>query len=45
MNKFLLVPKFEAINVKKYKVKNIQDSAVYIKITSKYLSKLYHLVT
>ena len=42
MNKFL--PKFEEGNNKKYKVKVIQNSAVYTKEVDSHLPKLYYWV-
>lgn len=44
MNKFLLVSKFETSNNKEYRVKAIQDSAVYTKEVGGYLLGLYYLI-
>ena len=38
-------PKFDNSNNKKYKVKVIKDSAIYIKETKEYLSRLYYLIS
>lgn len=43
MNKFFLIPKFEASNDKKYKVKPICDNAIYVKKADRHLPKLYYL--
>ena len=42
MNKFL--PKFKMGNNKKYKIKVIQNIAIYIKKKDRYLPGLYYLV-
>ena len=44
MNEFLLVPKFEASDNKKYKVKTIQDIVIYAKKVGKYVLGLYYLI-
>lgn len=43
INKFLML-EFEADNNKKYKIKAIQDRAIYIKEVGRHLSKLYYLI-
>ena len=44
MNEFTKVPEFEKGNDKEYKLKAIQDSAVYAKETDRHLLRLYYLV-
>ena len=45
IDKFLLVPEFEAIDNKKYKVEAIQDSIIYVKEADRHLLRLYYLIT
>lgn len=39
----MFLPKFKVGNNKDYKIKAIQDNAVYVKKADKYLLRLYHL--
>lgn len=43
MNKFLLIFKFETSNNKEYKIKTIQNNAVYTKKIGGHLLGLYYL--
>ena len=45
MNEFVEVSEFEPSSNKKYKVKAIQDSTVYVKEVDRHLSGLYYLVS
>ena len=44
INIFVTVPEFEADNNKEYKVKAIQNNAIYTKKAGKYLPGLYYLI-
>ena len=44
MNKFLLVPKFEMGNNKKYKIEAIWKNTIYAKEADKNLLRLYYSV-